>query len=169
MRVSLLSAELDNTRDAALERTRLLNTKASFVVVAAGVIGSASSVGVLQSDSSLIWLLPFGLTFLTVLASTITLWPRSLTVAGGREMVETWRVSELTGEELEDHLLEVKAREVESRDAQYKVGARWTRVAFVLLLASLISVVVVASVEAFPAADSSGDVAPTSIISPLPE
>lgn len=54
---------LEKTREAAVDRTRLLNTKASFVVVAAGVIGSASSVGVHGADSGLISLFPVALAF----------------------------------------------------------------------------------------------------------
>lgn len=167
-RVRLLSAELDKTREAAVERTRLLNTKASFVVVAAGVIGSASSVGVQEADSGLIWLIPYALTFLTVLAATITLWPRRLQVGGGREMVTEWRVSELTDESLEDHILEVKASEIESRDAQFKTGARWTRAAFVLLLLSLISVVAVATLDALPTANPAPAVSPSPTPTPTP-
>ncbi|GEM_PF-4181158 len=156
-RIRLLSEELDRTRDAALERSRLLNTKASFVVVAAGVIASVSSVGIGDREAGLAWVVPFSLTFLTVLTATVTLWPRKLKVAGGREMVTAWRESELTEYDLVDHLLEVKVQEVESRDAQYRLGSIWTKVAFVFLLMSLISVVVVGGAEAWPTKPRSTD------------
>lgn len=153
-RVRLLSAELDNIRAASLERTKLLNTKASFVVVAAGLIGSASSTGVRESESALLWLIPFGLTFLTVLTCTITLWPKKLRVAGAEGLVGELKVSESSRDEAEDFLLRIKVEEVKSRDEQYKVGSRWVKIAFVLLLLSLVSVVAVATTDALVTSSS---------------
>ncbi|WP_164878258.1 hypothetical protein [Microbacterium enclense] len=161
-RVRLLSTELDNIRAASLERTKLLNTKASFVVVAAGLIGSTSSAGVRDSGSALLWLIPFGLTFLTVLTCTITLWPKKLRVAGAEGLVGELKVSETSRDEAEDFILQIKVEEVKSRDEQYRVGARWVKIAFVLLLLSLVAVVAVATTDAL-VTSSSHSYAPSQI------
>ena len=44
-RIRLLSSELDTLRNAAIERTRSIDTKSSFVVVAAGVLAGATFTG----------------------------------------------------------------------------------------------------------------------------
>jgi len=138
-RIRLLSAELDNLRLSALERTRSIDTKASFVVVAAGVI-AAAAFDILSNQSLGLWgLIPSALTVATVVVAAIALWPTKLKSASGRDVVNEWVDAETEPAVLEDHLLELKAVEVYHRDEQNEIKGRATKWAFALLVASLVT------------------------------
>lgn len=148
-RVRLLSDELDRLRLSAVERTRSIDTKASFVVVAAGVIATAAFDGL--SDSRVWWigLIAVILTVATVIVAAIALWPAKLESASGRAMVTEWVAdTDMTPVTLEDSLLEVKALEIENRDRKNESRARATKWAFGLLVASLVAALSTAAVGA---------------------
>ena len=116
-----------------------MDTKASFVVVAAGVLASATGLTLVRPETLYLGLVPFALTIATVVVSTVALWPRSLHLPSGRQIVDTWVDADISPERLEDMLLEVKAQEVHNRDTQNEMKASWTKWGFVLLIASLVS------------------------------
>lgn len=147
-RVRLLSIELDNARAASNERSRALTTKASFVVVAAGLLASATGLGLVKTETYLVGLIPFALTIATVLAATIALWPKQFTVLSPSDLVSEWLDSEFTGEQIEEALVAVKMREADSRDKQNEASSLWTKRAFVLLLLSLVAGLAVATYDA---------------------
>ena len=147
-RVRLLSAELDIIRVASIERTRALTTKASFVVVAAGLVASATGIGLVNRDTYFIGLVPFVLTILTVLAATVALWPRQFTVGSASNLVSEWLDSEFTEDQIDEALVTVKMREAVSRDEQNERASAWTKAAFVLLLLSLVTALAVATFDA---------------------
>ncbi len=147
-RVRLLSAELDIVRTAAVERTRALTTKASFVVVAAGLVASATGLGLVNRDTYFVGLVPFILTIFTVLAATVALWPRQFTVSSASDLVSEWLDSEFTEDQIDEALVTVKMREAVSRDDQNEKASDWTKRAFVLLLLSLVSALAVATFDA---------------------
>lgn len=136
-RVRLLSAELDRLRVSSVERTRSIDTKASFVVVAAGVLASQSVAGMDGSRAWLLSVVPLALTIATVITAAIALWPIKLESPSGRYVVDAWVDAKLAPAELDDTLLEVKAVEVEYRDRTNESKGRATKWAFVLLIASL--------------------------------
>ncbi|MGR6743173.1 hypothetical protein ACU6RU_14170 [Microbacterium sp. F1-18] len=147
-RIRLLNADLEVLRSAAVERTRQAETKASFIVVAAGVLASATGVGLITIDTWLIGVVPFGLTVATVALATVALWPRKLDVASARNLVDNWVESEKSAADLEDYLLEVKAVEIARRDAQNEQRVKWSKRAFAYLLASLVAALLVAGTNA---------------------
>jgi len=147
-RIRLLNGELEQLRATALERTRQTETKASFIVVAAGVLASATGIELITTDTWLIGLAPFGLTIATVLVSTAALWPRTLQVPSARSIVDRWVDADTTPTDLDDYLLEVKAVEVELRDQQNEIRMKWAKRGFGLLLASLLATMVVATTNA---------------------
>lgn len=147
-RIRLLNADLEVLRATAIERTRQTETKASFIVVAAGVLASAAGIELITTDTWLVGLLPFGLTIATVVVSTVALWPRKLDVPSARSIVNRWVDSSKSVAELDDYLLEVKAHEVELRDDQNELRMKWTKRGFKLLLLSLVTALLVAAANA---------------------
>lgn len=165
-RVQLLSSELDSLRNSAVERTRSLDAKASFVVVAAGVLASAVGLGLVRSETYYVGLIPFGLTVWTVVQSAAALWPRSIDLPGARKLVAKHVDSEDPPEKLEDFLLEVKTTEVENRNAQNEKKAGYTKRAFQLLVASLVAVFIVVGLNAFFTNNGASSVGPNPTPSP---
>lgn len=165
-RIRLLSDELDRLRLSALERTRSIDTKASFVVVAAGVIAAAAFDGLANSQMWLIALIPVVLTVATVVVAAVALWPVKLESASGRDVVNEWVDADMTPSELEDSLLEVKAVEIEYRDAKNESKARATKWAFGLLVSSLVSALAVAAIGA--AVSNGGTQIGEAVITPTP-
>lgn len=147
-RIRLLNAELEVHRTTAQERTRQTETKASFIVVAAGVLASAAGIELITTDTWLVGLVPFGLTIATVAVSTAALWPRPLRVPSARSIVNRWVDVDRSPDDLDDYLLEVKTAEVELRDEQNELRMKWTKRGFRLLLLSLVTVLVVATLNA---------------------
>lgn len=147
-RIRLLSAELDQSRHAAVERTRTTDTKASFLVVAAGVLAGVSGSELLSANTSFLGLFPLGFTLATVVAAAAALWPRALRVPSAPELVNRYVDDDITSEELEDHLLEVKKVEVENRNAQNEVKAELTAWGFVFLIVSMTTAVFVVVLSA---------------------
>lgn len=165
-RIRVLSVELDAIRQAAVERTRSIDSKSSFAVVAAGVLAGATFTGLVDARSWFLGLIPFALTVASVIAAVRALWPTSVWSPVGREVVKRWVDDPISGETLEDSILEVKTREVEAKDAYNQRRARATRVSFVLLIISLITALIVvgmnaALAEAVPSGGSTGEATPT--------
>lgn len=146
-RITLLNQEFIELRSAAVERTRSLDTKASFLVVAAGILASATGLGLVRAETFFVGLVPFTLTLATVVAATIALWPRSLQQAGARELI-TLVDSSLDGPGLEDELLELRKEEVEHRNTQNEMKGLFTKCGFGLLLASLFFALYVVALDA---------------------
>jgi type IV secretory pathway TrbD component len=115
-RIRILNAELDVLRGASSERSRTIDTKASFVVVVAGVLASVTGLSLVTLDTWLVGLLPFGLTVAAVAVATAALWPRKIDLPSAREVVDAWVDADMPADELEDNVLEVKAQEVTNRD-----------------------------------------------------
>lgn len=147
-RIRILSAELDVLRGAASERSRTIETKASFVVVVAGVLASVTGLSLVTIDTWLVGLLPFGLTIAAVAVATAALWPRKLDVPSARQVVDAWVDADMTGAELEDHVLEVKAKEVTKRDEQNEERAKLTKWGFGLVLAGLVATLALVTLNA---------------------
>jgi hypothetical protein len=147
-RIRLLNAELDSIRQSAVERTRSIDSKSSFAVVAAGVLAGATFTGLVTADTYFIGLIPFALTVASVIAAIIALWPTRVWAPSGRLVVTEWVDKHgLTPEVLADNLLEVKAREVEKRDEYNERRSKATKAGLVLLGLSLIASLIVVGVN----------------------
>ncbi len=117
-------------------------------MVAAGVVATAAFDGLTGSKMWLINIVPVLFTVATVIVAAVALWPVKLESASGRDVVDEWVDAQMTPDELEDNLLEVKAVEIEYRDAKNEAKARATKWAFSLLVASLVTALVTAAVSA---------------------
>lgn len=146
-RIRLLNKDLEVLRASAVERTRQAETKASFIVVAAGVLASAAGIDLIKAETWFIGLVPFGLTVVTVTVATVALWPRQLGVSSARSIVDRWVDSDKSEADLDDYLLEVKATEISLRDDQNELRAKWTKRGFSYLLLSLAAALIVATVN----------------------
>lgn len=147
-RVRLLSAELDESRNAAVERSRTTDTKASFLVVAAGFLAGVTGSELVSGETWFIGVVPLGLTLATVVVAAVVLWPRRLRVPSGPDMVKMWVDADMTPEVLEDHILEVKSKEVENRNKQNERKAGLTSWGFLLLIAAMASALAVVIIGA---------------------
>jgi hypothetical protein len=144
----LLSAELDESRRAAVERSHTNDTKASFLVVAAGFLAAITGSGLVEARTWFVGILPLLLTLATVVVAAVVLWPRRLSVPSGPEMVAAWVNADMTAEDLEDHILEVKSKEVKNRNQQNERKAELTSWGFSLLIAAMTTALVVVTVGA---------------------
>lgn len=147
-RVRLLNEELSQLRGAAVERTRTTDTKASFLVVAAGFLAGVAGSELVDSDTWFIGLVPLSLTLATVVVSAMALWPRALSVPSARSVVDTYVNADMSPETLEDHLLEIRTKEVEKRNTQNESKAGLTKWGFILLIAAMASSLAVVVVTA---------------------
>lgn len=147
-RVRLLNEELSQLRAAAVERTRTTDTKASFLVVAAGFLAGVAGSELVNADTWFIGLVPLSLTLATVVVSAMALWPRALSVPSARFVVNQYVDADMTPESLEDHLLEIRTKEVEKRNEQNESKAGLTKWGFILLIAAMASSLAVVVVTA---------------------
>jgi len=147
-RIRLLSVELDATRLAASERKRSIDTKSSFIVVAAGVLASATFTGLVTSRAWYLGFIPFVLTLASIVAAVVALWPLPTWAPSGRLLVDEWVENCKGPEALEDYLLEVKAEENRHRDNRNQKQGTATKVGFVLLILSLSASLAVAGLNA---------------------
>lgn len=116
-----------------------MDTKASFLVVAAGLLAGVAGTELISEDTWFLGVIPLILTLSTVVISAFALWPRKLSVPSARQVVNTYVDAELSPGALEDVLLEIKTVEVEKRNAQNETKAEFTKWGFVLLIAAMSS------------------------------
>lgn len=170
-RIRILNAELDVLRGASFERSRTIDTKASFIVVAAGVLASVTGLSLVAQETWFLGLVPFALTVAAVAVATVALWPRKIDLPSARQVVDAWVDADMPADELEDNVLEVKAQEVTNRDTQNEKRAHLTNWGFSLLLAGLVSTLVVITLNAVSPTWSQNDEAepaPTPISTQTP-
>lgn len=148
-RIRLLNAELDTLRVASSLRTRAIETKASFIVLTSGAISSITGPSLVTSKTCFVGLLPLALIIVAVALAAAVLFPRGLSVPSARKMVDQWVNAPMSAEELEDSLLEVKAKEIEGRDGQNERRANLTYWSFILLLCGLFLTVFIIVLNAF--------------------
>jgi hypothetical protein len=167
-RIRLLSDQLDHLRSSAVERTRSIDTKASFVVVAAGVIATTTFAGLDDSRTWLWGLVPLTFTIATVVAAAIALWPVKIESPSGRKMVSLWVDEDgLAPDVLEDRILEVKTVEVEYRDEKNETKGLATKFAFFFLILSLCSALAFTVADAaITNGNSNGKTTPTPAATP---
>jgi hypothetical protein len=142
-RIRILNAELDVIRNASYERSRTNDTKASYIVVAAGVLASVTGLSLVIEGTWFVGFVPFALTIAAVAVATVALWPRKLGLPSARQVVDTWVDADMPADELEDNVLEVKTLEITNRDALNEKRATLTNWGFSLLLGGLATTLVV--------------------------
>lgn len=138
-RIHVLQREMRLERDAYYDRARNTEAKASYVMVAVGVLLSISVIWTIESDPP--WLLAVSL--LASIGSLIcmawVLWPRSYKVPAGRDLVNAWVDDDSVSlAEMEDSLLEIRVREVEGLHERNQKLATATIVGTIIFIAAVL-------------------------------
>lgn len=147
LRIALLNEESNIQRDVAAERARSVQTKASFLVVIAGLL--ASTAFDTSEDSSLWWLstIPLSLALGTVVAAVVALWPAPAGAIDPAAVRATWVDNAKGSYELEIYLLKLKV--IAYTEMQNRTNKRVTalKVGFILLSVAIASALVVFVVQ----------------------
>jgi len=141
-RVRLLREELDVQGARSIERTRTVETKASFIVTAAALVAGAS-ISLLEVNPTVV--IPLVLAALTVYHAAQAAKPLTLEVPSARKLVDEYLDGGLSAEELEDTLLEVRTVEIEERDEVTRERSRAMTVGFRFLTASVTALALTAT------------------------
>ncbi|UNK71729.1 hypothetical protein [Microbacterium sp. H1-D42] len=156
-RIRMLNAELDVRRVASSDRTKTIETKATFVVAVAALLASVTGLSLVTLETFLVGLIPLGLMVAAVASAMMALWPRKLDVPSARSLVDTQVESPKTADELDDFILEVKAKEITKRDDQTEERAKHTARAFKFVFAGLVFTLLVVALNALSPIWSSND------------
>ena len=140
VRIALLSDEADKQREIAAGRLNSTMTKASLLLVGAGLIASSWAVDLIGRPFGLLPAATLVLALGAVAAAAVSLFPRSSLKLKVRALVERsldTTIPVQTVPELEDLLLETKAAVTESIDRENTSRDVWVRVGYGLLLAAI--------------------------------
>lgn len=149
-RIRLMSSELEAQRQFAIDRTRSIDSKAAFLVVAGGLLAAQTLPTLAQGGFALaLAVLRLVLAFGVTLLATMALWPLKLKELGPDEFVRKWINSCEPTAALEDYILEVKARTIVHRNSKNESRARLLKAGFIVLVAGIIVAIVAGSVQVF--------------------
>jgi p-aminobenzoyl-glutamate transporter AbgT len=141
-RVALLNTETDVQREAAATRASSVQSKASFLVLAAGVV--ATSALFQPTKLGLLAFSPLVFTLASVILAAIALWPANLRVIDPRLLKNKWIDARASDYELEVFLLEAKVRAYEEQQARTNTRVRALKAGFVLFVIAIASLLAVA-------------------------
>lgn len=147
LRVRLLDEEANVQREAAAERARSVQNKASFLVIAAGFLAGSAFL----SPKEVWWIiaiLPPLFALATVILAAVALWPANLDVIGPRELKRQWVDSDKSDYALEMFLLECKVVEWEELQARTNSRVKALKAGFVFLALAVAATLAVVSAAA---------------------
>jgi hypothetical protein len=107
-RVALLNSEADVQREVAAERARSVQTKASFLVVIAGLLAGASFDTPWGSQHWWLLAVPLALALSTVVAAVVALWPAPAGAVDPEAIRSIWVDNTKDSYDLEIYLLTIK-------------------------------------------------------------
>jgi hypothetical protein len=146
LRIQLIHDETDRMRAEAADRQRSVDSKASFLAVAAGVVIAAAAA----SDWNQPWLiaiLPMSFSALGLAFAAIALRPGTRDDITPQILYDRWADSEHSVGAVELDVLKKKIRAFTAREKVIRSRARATSVGFLFLLAGVISLAVVFALE----------------------
>lgn len=113
----VLNDELTDLRAIALERTRSIDAKASFVVAGGGVVLAALiTVGPINAPVWL-WTLSTASLVAAIVAATISLWPRRVESTDADRVLTDWQEhDDGTGDDVIEYMVERKRLDVKARN-----------------------------------------------------
>lgn len=139
-RVQLLRVAVDGIHTSSVERTRSIDTKASFSVLAVGVLAAFTFPELISSATCYWGILPVGLMIASIVFSVAALWPTRFWAQGADDAVlhlrDPSKCSDLEAEEL---LLESVVKETTARDAYNEKRAKWVKWSLGTLLAGVVT------------------------------
>lgn len=116
-RITALRVELDVQGERSTQRTRTIESKATYTATAAAAV-IAASISIMGPElPDFLAVVPLVLAIATIYQSTRALVPLSIDAVGARKLVNKYVDLDISGEELSDHLLEIRASEIEARDS----------------------------------------------------
>ena len=145
-RIQLIHNEIDLMRADAADRQRSVDSKASFLAVAAGVVIAAAA----SSDWHQPWLLailPMSFSALGLAFAALALRPGTRDDITPEILYDRWVDSEKSVGTVENDVLKSKIRAFAAREKVISSRARATSVGFNFLLAGVISLAVVFALE----------------------
>ncbi|WP_156891394.1 hypothetical protein [Agromyces subbeticus] len=138
-----MNTEADIQREVAAERARSVQTKASFLVVIAGLLAGASFDT--PHGSGCWWLsaIPLALALGTVVAAVVALWPAPAGAADPAAIRSIWIDNTQGSYELEIYLLKVKTVAYSEMQARTNKRVTALKIGFILLSAAISTALVV--------------------------
>jgi hypothetical protein len=134
-RIDLLSTEADVQRAAAVDRATSVQNKASFLVVAAGLLTTSSLITPDRVGGLVA--IPLVLTLATVILSAVALWPAHLKVIEPRLLVSKWLNAKAGADALAAYLLEAKVEAFEQQQARTDTRVKALKAGFIVFSASV--------------------------------
>lgn len=133
-RIALLSEEADEQRDIAAARLTSTMTKASLLLVGAGLIAATWAVDLIGRPYGMLPAATMVFALAAAAAALFSLFPRSNLNLKVRTLIErSLEPSGPTRPELADLILEAKAVVIDSLTAEHRKRDRWVRIGYVLL------------------------------------
>ncbi|MET4159959.1 hypothetical protein [Agromyces sp. PvR057] len=146
-RLGAVNAEAELLRLSSIERTKSIETKASFGVVVGGVLATANFAGLPTGAAWVFGAVPMSLTIAAMICATVALWPRALRQASSA-FLESLLDPDLTEAAYLERIRKVKMAETASRDVQNRQRSRFAKTGFVLLIISALATLSVAMLTA---------------------
>ncbi len=137
-RIALLSEEADEQRDIAAGRLTATMTKASLLLVGAGLIAGTWAVDLIGRPFGMLPVVTMVFALAAAAAAIVSLFPRSSLNLKVRTLIEqALEPDGPTRPQLADLILEAKAVVIDSLTAEHQQRDRWVRVGYVLLAIAL--------------------------------
>ncbi|MFD4421368.1 hypothetical protein ACFWN7_07675 [Agromyces sp. NPDC058484] len=138
-RIRLLSDEADQQRDIAAGRLTTTMTKASLLLVGAGLIAGSWAAELIVRPFGLLPAVALAFALASAAAALVSLFPRSTLRLKIRELVEqSFEPDAPSLADLQDLILETKTAVVENLTNDHIRRDRWVRVGYVLLGIALV-------------------------------
>lgn len=151
-RIRLMSSELEIERQLAIDRTRSIDSKSAFLVVAGGLLATQTFPKLTshhQLDMALsLALLPLVLALAVTLVASMALWPLKLKEVEPDKFIRRWIDSTEPASALEDYILELRARTISFRNEKNEGRARLMKFGFILLVIGIVAAIVAGVVQA---------------------
>jgi len=146
-RIVALQVELDVHGERSAERTRTIETKAAYTTTAAAVVVAASLSLLSPAHKDLLAVAPLILSIATIVIATRAIRPLSLGVVSARQLLNKYVDADMHLADLQDNLLEIRAHEIEQRDALNVKRARAMVLGFRLLTGSVVALLLASIVS----------------------
>ncbi|NEM91613.1 hypothetical protein [Galbitalea soli] len=145
-RLAMLGAEVDAQRLAAQDRATSVQNKASFLVLAAGLLAGSNVIA--PKVDWLLSTLPLLFTLVTVVAAAVALWPADLRVIEPRLLKDKWLGARESDIAIEGMLLEAKVQAYEYQQARTTTRVRALKTGFVFFVAAVTATLLVVLIGA---------------------
>lgn len=145
-RVRLINEELDKLTTEAGERTAIVNNKASFLAVSAGVLIAASTVQ-LWTKVPGFGVAALALACVALACAAVAVRPGKRLGIEARRLVDRYVDSNFTALQIEAQIVEDKANVLRQRELDLRARASWVWGGFALLALAAAALAVVFAVE----------------------